>query len=95
MLLLKNNFYQFFKFLYHIFFRLNDSNASLEWAIEGRRMVPLIPRLVPQTSYLQIANQAAMEALQQNRAIQLAEEAKSNGKVVKGELFLHFHGIWH
>ncbi|KAJ8031023.1 BRCA2-interacting transcriptional repressor EMSY [Holothuria leucospilota] len=66
--------------------KLNDSNASLEWAMEGRRMVPLIPRLVPQTSYLQIANQAAMEALQQNRAMQLAEEAKSDGKVVKDEV---------
>ncbi|PIK46530.1 hypothetical protein BSL78_16594 [Apostichopus japonicus] len=55
---------------------LNDSNASLEWAIEGRRLVPLIPRLVPQTVYLEIANRAASEAQALNRSAQLAEQSK-------------------
>ncbi|XP_041352455.1 BRCA2-interacting transcriptional repressor EMSY-like isoform X2 [Gigantopelta aegis] len=35
------------------------SNTTSEWMIEGRRLVPLMPRLVPQTAFTATANQAA------------------------------------
>lgn len=34
-------------------------NTSTEWAKEGRRLIPLMPRLVPQTAFTSIANAAA------------------------------------
>ena len=40
--------------------------ATSEWLIEGRRLVPLLPRLVPQTVFTQTANQAAKEAAEKN-----------------------------
>ncbi|KAL5004983.1 hypothetical protein ScPMuIL_018439 [Solemya velum] len=34
-------------------------NTTAEWLIEGRRLIPLMPRLVPQTAFTATANQAA------------------------------------
>ncbi|KAH9370415.1 hypothetical protein HPB48_008697 [Haemaphysalis longicornis] len=34
-------------------------NTSSDWAIEGRRLVPLMPRLVPQTAFSALANNIA------------------------------------
>ncbi|XP_071453765.1 BRCA2-interacting transcriptional repressor EMSY-like isoform X2 [Hetaerina americana] len=34
-------------------------DTSTEWAIEGRRLVPLMPRLVPQTAFTVLANSVA------------------------------------
>jgi hypothetical protein len=31
----------------------------MEWAIEGRRLVPLMPRLTPQTAFTALANKIA------------------------------------
>uniref|UniRef100_A0A8C4WZG7 EMSY transcriptional repressor, BRCA2 interacting n=1 Tax=Eptatretus burgeri TaxID=7764 RepID=A0A8C4WZG7_EPTBU len=37
-------------------------NNATEWAIEGRRLVPLLPRLLPQTIYSGLADSAACSA---------------------------------
>ncbi|EDV21222.1 uncharacterized protein TRIADDRAFT_60216 [Trichoplax adhaerens] len=39
--------------------RLSGSNSSEEWLSEGRRLAPVVPRLVPQTVLSPIANAAA------------------------------------
>jgi hypothetical protein len=38
---------------------MGGSNTGTEWAIEGRRLVPLLPRLVPQTAFTAIADKVA------------------------------------
>ena len=48
---------------------LAGSNTSAEWAIEGRRLVPLLPRLVPQTVFTIAANQAATMAQTHNMTL--------------------------
>jgi hypothetical protein len=40
-----------------------------DWAQEGRRCVPLIPRLAPQTAYSAIADEAAETANQTNKQL--------------------------
>ncbi|XP_064456703.1 mucin-22-like isoform X2 [Ornithodoros turicata] len=39
--------------------RIIGPNTMADWAIEGRRLIPLMPRLVPQTAFTTIANNAA------------------------------------
>ncbi|XP_065296043.1 streptococcal hemagglutinin-like isoform X1 [Dermacentor albipictus] len=39
--------------------RIVGPNTSSDWAIEGRRLVPLMPRLVPQTAFSALANNVA------------------------------------
>uniref|UniRef100_T1J4R7 Bromo domain-containing protein n=1 Tax=Strigamia maritima TaxID=126957 RepID=T1J4R7_STRMM len=41
-------------------------NTASEWAIEGRRLIPLMPRLVPQTAFTAVATQVANIAAVQN-----------------------------
>lgn len=38
---------------------ISGSNTSLEWSVEGRRLAPLLPRLVPQTAFTPMANTMA------------------------------------
>lgn len=44
-------------------------NTSAEWAIEGRRLIPLMPRLVPQTAFSHLANSAANIQAAKNAAM--------------------------
>lgn len=44
----------------------SGTSAASEWLIEGRRLVPLLPRLVPQTAFTQTATQAAKEVAEKN-----------------------------
>lgn len=39
--------------------RIVGPNTSSNWAMEGRRLVPLMPRLVPQTAFSALANSVA------------------------------------
>jgi len=41
-------------------------NTSADWAIEGRRLIPLMPRLVPQTAFTALANNVANIAAAEN-----------------------------
>uniref|UniRef100_UPI00358E5198 BRCA2-interacting transcriptional repressor EMSY isoform X3 n=1 Tax=Myxine glutinosa TaxID=7769 RepID=UPI00358E5198 len=41
---------------------MSGPNNATEWAIEGRRLVPLLPRLLPQTIYSGLADSAACSA---------------------------------
>ena len=48
----------------------NGANAvNSDWLIEGRRLVPLLPRLVPQTAFTQTASQAAKDAADKNATL--------------------------
>lgn len=40
--------------------RLAGPNTGVEWAVEGRRLIPLMPRVPPQTAYTAIATRMAM-----------------------------------
>ena len=44
-------------------------DVSSEWQIEGRRLVPLMPRLVPQTAFTLTANSAANIQAEKNAAL--------------------------
>ncbi|KAF4519122.1 hypothetical protein B566_EDAN010544 [Ephemera danica] len=39
--------------------RLAGPNTEMDWAIEGRRLIPLMPRLPPQTAFTALANSVA------------------------------------
>ncbi|XP_078732283.1 BRCA2-interacting transcriptional repressor EMSY isoform X6 [Lampetra fluviatilis] len=43
-----------------IAFHVSGPNSGTEWSIEGRRLVPLLPRLLPQTVLTRSANSAAL-----------------------------------
>ncbi|KAM8977686.1 BRCA2-interacting transcriptional repressor EMSY [Pelodytes ibericus] len=48
---------------------MSGPNSSSEWSIEGRRLVPLMPRLVPQTAFTATANAIANSAGQHNASL--------------------------
>ncbi|KAM9319791.1 BRCA2-interacting transcriptional repressor EMSY [Gastrophryne carolinensis] len=48
---------------------MSGPNSSSEWSIEGRRLVPLMPRLVPQTAFTATANAVANAAGQHNSSL--------------------------
>ena len=51
------------------FFSVSGSDVSSEWSIEGRRLVPLMPRLVPQTAFTVTANSAANAQAEKNLSL--------------------------
>lgn len=44
-------------------------NTESEWLIEGRRLIPLMPRLVPQTAFTVTANHAANIQAEKNASM--------------------------
>lgn len=80
-----------FFFSSSLFFSMSGPNSSSEWSIEGRRLVPLMPRLVPQTAFTVTANAVANAALQHNAALPLPAETGSK----EGEgMWLFPFGYW-
>ncbi len=57
-----------------ISFSMSGPNSSSEWSIEGRRLVPLMPRLVPQTAFTVTANAVASATANQNASLLLPAE---------------------
>ncbi|XP_071509195.1 BRCA2-interacting transcriptional repressor EMSY-like [Diadema antillarum] len=49
--------------------RIGGDNSSIEWSIEGRRLVPLMPRHIPQTVFTVTANQVANMAHAHNATL--------------------------
>ncbi|XP_037696681.1 BRCA2-interacting transcriptional repressor EMSY isoform X11 [Choloepus didactylus] len=56
---------------------MSGPNSSSEWSIEGRRLVPLMPRLVPQTAFTVTANAIANAAVQHNASLPVPAETGS------------------
>ncbi|XP_034237365.1 BRCA2-interacting transcriptional repressor EMSY isoform X2 [Thrips palmi] len=50
---------------------MSGTNSGTEWAIEGRRLVPLLPRLVPQTAFTAIADKVANMAMTEGAKLPL------------------------
>ncbi|KAK3754185.1 hypothetical protein RRG08_028152 [Elysia crispata] len=48
---------------------ISGSMGTTEWQVEGRRLVPLMPRLVPQTAFTSTANQAASAMMEKNATL--------------------------
>ncbi|XP_027519373.1 BRCA2-interacting transcriptional repressor EMSY isoform X5 [Corapipo altera] len=61
---------------------MSGPNSSSEWSIEGRRLVPLMPRLVPQTAFTVTANAVANAAVQHNSSLPLPADTGSKEVVV-------------
>ncbi|CAH1244946.1 EMSY [Branchiostoma lanceolatum] len=61
---------------------LSGPNSTYEWLVEGRRLVPLMPRLVPQTAFTGLANTAANIAAAHNST--LPDPADTAKKEVPG-----------
>uniref|UniRef100_A0A8C7Q0Z4 BRCA2-interacting transcriptional repressor EMSY n=1 Tax=Oncorhynchus mykiss TaxID=8022 RepID=A0A8C7Q0Z4_ONCMY len=57
-----------------IAYHMSGPNSSSEWSIEGRRLVPLMPRLVPQTAFTVTANSVASATANQNASLLLPAE---------------------
>lgn len=53
---------------------MSGPNSSSEWSIEGRRLVPLMPRLVPQTAFTVTANAVANATANQNASLPVPAE---------------------
>ncbi|XP_038169761.1 BRCA2-interacting transcriptional repressor EMSY isoform X4 [Arvicola amphibius] len=58
-------------------YSVSGPNSSSEWSIEGRRLVPLMPRLVPQTAFTATANAVANAAVQHNASLPVPAETAS------------------
>nr|XP_032828051.1 BRCA2-interacting transcriptional repressor EMSY isoform X1 [Petromyzon marinus]XP_032828052.1 BRCA2-interacting transcriptional repressor EMSY isoform X1 [Petromyzon marinus] len=52
-----------------IAFHVSGPNSGTEWSIEGRRLVPLLPRLLPQTVLTRSANSAALAVSAHNSTL--------------------------
>ncbi|XP_006811899.1 BRCA2-interacting transcriptional repressor EMSY-like [Saccoglossus kowalevskii] len=53
---------------------LSGPNNCIQWGIEGRRLVPLMPRLVPQTAFTVTAHNAANSAMLHNMTLPLPSD---------------------
>ena len=62
-------------------YSMSGPNSSSEWSIEGRRLVPLMPRLVPQTAFTVTANAVANAAVQHNASLPVPAETASKDVV--------------
>ncbi|KAM3601078.1 uncharacterized protein V6R79_007369 [Siganus canaliculatus] len=65
-----------------IAYHMSGPNSSSEWSIEGRRLVPLMPRLVPQTAFTVAANAVANATANQNASLLLPAETGNKEVVV-------------
>uniref|UniRef100_A0A8C2ZRI5 BRCA2-interacting transcriptional repressor EMSY n=1 Tax=Cyclopterus lumpus TaxID=8103 RepID=A0A8C2ZRI5_CYCLU len=65
-----------------IAYHMSGPNSSSEWSIEGRRLVPLMPRLVPQTAFTLTANAVASATANQNASLLLPAETGNKEVVV-------------
>ncbi|XP_063752119.1 BRCA2-interacting transcriptional repressor EMSY isoform X3 [Eleginops maclovinus] len=65
-----------------IAYHMSGPNSSSEWSIEGRRLVPLMPRLVPQTAFTVTANAVASASANQNASLLLPAETGNKEVVV-------------
>uniref|UniRef100_A0A3Q3WV88 BRCA2-interacting transcriptional repressor EMSY n=1 Tax=Mola mola TaxID=94237 RepID=A0A3Q3WV88_MOLML len=65
-----------------IAYHMSGPNSSSEWSIEGRRLVPLMPRLVPQTAFTVTANAVANATANQNASLLLPAETGNKEVVV-------------
>lgn len=65
-----------------IAYHMSGPNSSSEWSIEGRRLVPLMPRLVPQTAFTVTANAVASATAQHNTSLLLPAETGNKEVVV-------------
>ncbi|XP_028655364.1 BRCA2-interacting transcriptional repressor EMSY isoform X1 [Erpetoichthys calabaricus] len=65
-----------------IAYHMSGPNSSSEWSIEGRRLVPLMPRLVPQTAFTVTANAVANAAAHHNASLLLPTETGNKEAVV-------------
>ncbi|KAM8834592.1 BRCA2-interacting transcriptional repressor EMSY isoform 1-T1 [Synchiropus picturatus] len=65
-----------------IAYHMSGQNSSSEWSIEGRRLVPLMPRLVPQTAFTMTANAVASATANQNASLLLPAETGNKEVVV-------------
>uniref|UniRef100_A0A3B5MNB3 BRCA2-interacting transcriptional repressor EMSY n=1 Tax=Xiphophorus couchianus TaxID=32473 RepID=A0A3B5MNB3_9TELE len=65
-----------------IAYHMSGPNNSSEWSIEGRRLVPLMPRLVPQTAFTATANAVASATANQNASLLLPAETGNKEVVV-------------
>ena len=59
------------------------SNVTEKWAAEGRRLIPLLPRLVPQTAFTATATAAANT--QADRNMSMTPPAKTGNRDREGE----------
>ncbi|KAM6970111.1 LOW QUALITY PROTEIN: BRCA2-interacting transcriptional repressor EMSY [Aplochiton taeniatus] len=65
-----------------IAYHMSGPNSSSEWSIEGRRLVPLMPRLVPQTAFTVTANAVANATANQNASLMPPAETGNKEVVV-------------
>ncbi|KAK7926014.1 hypothetical protein WMY93_008324 [Mugilogobius chulae] len=65
-----------------IAYHMSGPNSSSEWSIEGRRLVPLMPRLVPQTAFTVSANAVASATANQNATLLLPSQTGNKEVVV-------------
>ncbi|XP_052463684.1 BRCA2-interacting transcriptional repressor EMSY-like isoform X2 [Carassius gibelio] len=65
-----------------IAYHMSGPNSSSEWSIEGRRLVPLMPRLVPQTAFTVMANAVASVTAHQNASLLLPADTANKEVVV-------------
>ena len=53
---------------------MSGPDVSSEWLVDGNRLVPLMPRLVPQTAFTITANQMANQQAEKNMALPMPSQ---------------------
>ena len=56
-------------FFFFLIYSMCGPSTDADWLIEGRRLIPLMPRLVPQTAFTVTANQAVNLQVEKNAAL--------------------------
>ena len=69
---------------------------SSEWLIEGRRLIPLMPRLVPQTAFTMTADKYANQQAEKNAAMPIpSQTGNKDCKCQKTNVYLTFSYLEH
>lgn len=68
--------------------RLNGPNTGTDWTIEGRRAIPLLPRLKARSAFTTLANSLSVAAAAANRRNLPVHERTEDTKGFKENYYL-------
>ena len=76
-----------------IAYHVSGEESSHEWTVAGRRLIPLLPRLIPQNQLTEIATQSAVNQATKNESLSSPSMTAFKNVVKKEKLDLHSNEI--
>lgn len=68
--------------------RLNGPNTGTDWTIEGRRAIPLLPRLKARSAFTTLANSLSLTTVVANKRNVPVREKTEDAKGFKDKYYL-------